>query len=74
MAVTITLNGQLRELALEPPSSLLDLVSVLELKADQVALEQNGHIVPRARWAETALASGDRLEVVQFVGGGCCPV
>lgn len=35
-----------------------------------VAVERNGEIVPRARFAETALADGDRLEVVQFVQGG----
>ncbi|MEM8933732.1 MAG: sulfur carrier protein ThiS [Acidobacteriota bacterium] len=35
-----------------------------------VAVERNGEIVPRARFAETPLADGDRLEIVQFVQGG----
>ena len=35
-----------------------------------VAVERNGEIVPRTRFAETPLADGDRLEVVQFVQGG----
>ena len=33
-------------------------------------LERNGDLVPRARFAETRLESGDRLEVVHFVQGG----
>lgn len=35
-----------------------------------VAIERNGEILPRARYAETPLEPGDRLEVVQFVQGG----
>ena len=40
------------------------------MKADRVAVELNRDIVPRDRWAETALNEGDRLEIVHFVGGG----
>ncbi len=73
MALLITLNGQARDLALDAGSSLRDLISLLGLKPDQVALEQNGRIVRRTAWTVTPLASGDRIEVVQFVGGGSTP-
>jgi thiamine biosynthesis protein ThiS len=33
-------------------------------------VERNHEVVPRASHAHTALAAGDRLEVVTFVGGG----
>jgi len=33
-------------------------------------VEHNGAIVQRAGWTDTPVASGDRLEVVHFVGGG----
>ena len=36
----------------------------------RVAVERNGEIVPKARYAETVLADGDSVEVVSFVGGG----
>ncbi len=67
--MTITLNGQPHDL---PPAThtLLALVTDLGLKPDQVALEQNGVIIRRAHWPETPLHPGDRLEIVQFVGGG----
>lgn len=35
-----------------------------------VAVERNQEVVPRAEHASTALAEGDRLELVHFVGGG----
>ena len=34
------------------------------------AVEINGSIVPRRNWPETKLSEGDKVEVVQFVGGG----
>jgi hypothetical protein len=40
------------------------------MKPDRVAVELNRDIVSRAQWPETALKEGDKLEVVQFVGGG----
>ena len=36
----------------------------------RVAVERNGQIVPKAKYAETVLADGDSVEVVSFVGGG----
>ena len=40
------------------------------MKGDRVAVELNREIVPRARWIDTSLKDGDRLEIVHFVGGG----
>jgi len=42
----------------------------MDLKADRVAVEHNGEIAPRADWGGIPVSSGDRLEVVHFVGGG----
>lgn len=36
----------------------------------RVAVEVNGEIVPRSRYAEHRLGEGDRVEVVFAVGGG----
>jgi thiazole synthase len=35
-----------------------------------VAIERNLTILPKDRWGETVVASGDRYEIVHFVGGG----
>jgi len=67
----LTINGREREFPeLQSDSTPQHLVELLQLKADRVAVERNGDIVPRATWAEVRLEEGDKLEVVQFVGGG----
>ena len=63
----ITINGQEQS---SPPIPLAGLVEQLGMKQDRVAVELNRDIVPRAKWGETNLAEGDRLEIVHFVGGG----
>ena len=68
MAVTLTINGDRRELPDLP--NVAALVEHLGMKGDRVAIELNLDIVPRDRWISTALNDGDRLEIVHFVGGG----
>lgn len=41
-----------------------------DLEPDLVVVEMNGAILPRDRYAATALQGGDALEIVHFVGGG----
>ena len=46
------------------------LVGELGFAGKRIAIERNGEIVPRSRYAEIDLRDGDRLEVVVAVGGG----
>ena len=70
-SLNLILNGQQRSFeTLAPEASLSSLVAELGLKADRVAIERNGEIVPRSEWASVALQNDDRLEMVHFVGGG----
>ena len=64
----LIINGEERQFGELP--NLAALVEQLGMKADRVAVELNREIVPRARWSETPLHDGDRLEIVHFVGGG----
>ncbi|MCC6149453.1 MAG: sulfur carrier protein ThiS [Planctomycetes bacterium] len=64
----ITVNGTTREIP--EGTTLKALVELLELKGDRIACERNLDVVPRAIYAETKLAEGDKLEIVTFVGGG----
>ena len=71
MALSLEINGERRELeGLAAPSTLAGVMEELNLKSDRVAVEHNGSIVERGRWGEMPVASGDRLEIVHFVGGG----
>ncbi len=66
--IQLTVNGETRRLA--PGASVAQLLDELALAGKRVAVERNGEIVPRSRHAATALAHGDRLEIVVAVGGG----
>jgi len=63
----IQINGELREVR---ATTILALVEELGLDIRKVAVERNLEIVPKSQHAVTALAAGDRIELVQFVGGG----
>jgi sulfur carrier protein len=67
--LSITVNGRPRTLS-PPSSTLTDLVRELEMEGKRIAVEKNGEIVPKSRYAATHLASGDRIEIVGAVGGG----
>ena len=67
--VSISLNGEAYVCRSASPR-VADLVRELALEGKRVAVEKNGQIVPRSRHAETRLCAGDRIEVVDAVGGG----
>jgi thiamine biosynthesis protein ThiS len=64
----VSVNGTSRELA--EGTTLAQLIEQLQLKTDRIATERNLGLVPKAQYANTALADGDKLEIVTFVGGG----
>ncbi len=64
----IVCNGQTLEMHTD--SSIQELLDTLELDCQQVVVEHNRTIVPRLRFAATALHDGDSVEVIHFVGGG----
>ncbi len=70
----LVINGQTQTVeAVNEGSTVADLIAALGMQADRVALERNGEIVPRGTWADVPLQSGDKLEIVHFVGGGVLP-
>ena len=67
-ALTFMLNGETRNYPL--PLSVAALLERIGLDKRKVAVELNEEIVLRSVYAETLIQRGDRLEIVQFVGGG----
>ena len=61
-------NGEAR--SVENVANVAALVTSLGLDLRKVAVERNLEIVPRSLYARTELADDDRIEIVQFVGGG----
>ncbi|MEU7300884.1 sulfur carrier protein ThiS [Streptomyces sp. NPDC007206] len=66
--MSISVNGERREIA--PGTALEAVVRSLAPSPSGVAAALNETVVPRARWAATALAEGDRIEVLTAVQGG----
>lgn len=66
--IAITVNGEARDVA--PGATVAALLGAIGLDLRKVAVERNEEIVPRSTYAEVALAPGDRLEIVHFIGGG----
>ncbi len=64
----IVVNGEARQVP--GPATLLELIAGLGLDPRTVVVELNREIVRRPRLGETALADGDAVELVHFVGGG----
>lgn len=64
----LIVNGETR--TFEGLPDVAALVETLGLNVKKVAVERNLEIVPRSAYATTALMDGDRIEIVQFVGGG----
>lgn len=64
----ITVNGEIRRF--ESSMTVAGLLAVLELEPRKIAVERNLEIVPKSLFEQTALADGDQIEIVQFVGGG----
>ena len=64
----VQINGELQEF--EEPQSVHSIVTGLGLDPRKIAVERNLEIVPKSAYDLTAVAAGDRLEIVHFIGGG----
>ncbi len=66
--IELTVNGETK--SVHAGVSVAGLLEELQISGRKVAVERNLEIVPKSLYAETQLESGDRLEIVAFVGGG----
>jgi sulfur carrier protein len=65
----VLLNGESLQLA-EEIVTVADLLTHYEIQEKVVVVEINGDILTRVEHQSTRLADKDRIEIVQFVGGG----
>jgi thiamine biosynthesis protein ThiS len=66
--MTLHINGEIR--SVPAVSNLLELIAHLGIGQDRVAIELNRQIIRRKDWETTPLRDMDKIEIVQFVGGG----
>jgi len=66
--VNVVLNGEPAEL--RDGATVADVLAHLQAPDRGVAVAVDAAVVPRSAWAQTELAEGARVEVVQAVQGG----
>ncbi len=66
--MVLEINGELQRMPQLP--TLRALLTHLGIDEDRIAVEVNRQIIRRKDWGITSLKDNDRIEIVQFVGGG----
>ena len=66
--VTIQVNGESR--AIGDEHTVAVLLRELDIRADRVAIELNLEILDRKDFETRGLREGDRVEILNFIGGG----
>ena len=64
----IQLNGDSYEI--NDGTNLNELLNKLKIKKNNVAVEVNGEIVEKNKYSNLILNKNDKVEIVQFIGGG----
>lgn len=64
----LIVNGTAQEIS--TPINLLTYLEEHNYAVDKIAIELNGAIISKAKYAKTILNPNDKLEIVTFVGGG----
>ena len=66
--ISVMINGERQDVpaGVNVPA----LLAHLGITSGRVAIERNLELLPRAQWDATAVAPGDRYEIVHLVGGG----
>jgi sulfur carrier protein len=65
---SIEVNGERHLVGAD--ARLLALVEQLNLRRTRIAIELNQSVIPKAEWDSVTLRPGDKVEIVNFVGGG----
>jgi sulfur carrier protein len=66
--LVLDVNGESHSVS--APCSVAGLLEILELAGKRVAVAVNRDVVARSQYSDLSLASGDRIEILEAVGGG----
>ena len=66
--IHIQVNGNPRNV--QEGTTLFALIQILALSDRKIAVEINQQIVPQSRHQQTQLQDGDRVEIIEAIGGG----
>ena len=66
--IRIEVNGERR--TAQRDLTVAGLLRELDIRSDRVAVELNLHVLDRAEFEQRTLREGDRIEIINFIGGG----
>ena len=66
--IKIQLNGKKHQIKMG--YNLKDLLKILKKDNNKVAIELNGEIADKKKYNKILLKKNDKVEIVQFIGGG----
>ena len=64
----IQLNG--KKIKVSKDINIEDLIKKYRLDEKKIAIELNGEILPKSYYGKKKLKNNDKIEIVQFIGGG----
>ena len=64
----LTINGEKREIL--KSQTLEELIRELNIQAPNFAVALNQQVIPKSKYATTAIQENDEVEIVHAVGGG----
>ena len=66
--IKIQLNG--KKYQIKMGHNLKDLLKLIKKDNNKVAIELNGEIADKKKYSKIFLKKNDKIEIVQFIGGG----
>lgn len=65
----ITINGEMMKVS-KDVTTIKHLINHMGIKSPAIIVEQNGTILNQDAHTDSEVKEGDRIELIQFVGGG----
>ncbi|MEC6997476.1 MAG: sulfur carrier protein ThiS [Pseudomonadota bacterium] len=66
--IQVFINGKKK--LLEKNKNLTEVLKLLKITKNGIAIEINSAVVPKSQYVNTFIKDNDRIEIVQFIGGG----
>lgn len=66
--IQVFINGKKK--LLEKNKNLTEVLKLLKITKNGIAIEINSAVVPKSQYVNTFVKDNDRIEIVQFIGGG----
>ena len=66
--IQVFINGKKKEFC--DNNNIISLLNFLEIDENGIAIEINLIVIPKSQYKNTIIKNNDKIEIVQFIGGG----